>query len=118
MDEFAERLKKLRNEHQLSLDMMVTDMNAKFPEMRLNKSMLSRWESGKNAPSLDNAKIISIYFNVSLDYLIGLTDVRTPSKLLAKKSMDKLVERATEYAGAIEALKERPSPSHGMNEGD
>lgn len=85
MNSFAERLKFLRKEQELSLDMMVDDINAKFPEMQLNKSMLSRWESGKNDPTLGNAMCISMYFNVSLDYLIGLTDTRTPSRLLAKR---------------------------------
>lgn len=89
MNSFAERLRFLRKEQELSLDMMVDDINAKFPDMQLNKSMLSRWESGKNDPTLGNAKNISMYFNVSLDYLIGLTDTRTPSKLLAKRLKNK-----------------------------
>ena len=80
---FDKRLKELRKEHDLTLDMLVDDLNNRFPEMNVNKSMLSRWESGKNDPTLQNAKILSMYFNVSLDYLIGLTDVRTPSRLLA-----------------------------------
>lgn len=85
MNSFAERLKSLRKEQELPLDMMVDDINTKFPEIQLNKSMLSRWESGKNDPTLSNAMYISMYFNVSLDYLIGLTDTRTPSRLLAKR---------------------------------
>lgn len=80
---FRQRIKELRQERELTLDMLVMDLNEKYPEMNVNKSMISRWESGKNDPTLGNAKILSLYFNVSLDYLIGLTDVRTPSKLLA-----------------------------------
>ena len=67
------------------MDMMIADMNTKYPQLKLNKSMLSRWENNTNEPTLENAKYLSMYFNVSLDYLIGLTDVRTPSKLLAIK---------------------------------
>ena len=80
---FRERIKELRQERELTLDMLVADLNDKYPDMNVNKSMISRWESGKNDPTLGNAKILSQYFNVSLDYLIGLTDVRTPSRLLA-----------------------------------
>lgn len=85
MMSFAERLRFLRRERELSLDMLVNDMRDRFPDIQINKSMVSRWESGKNDPTLQHAKYISMYFNVSLDYLIGLTDTRTPSRLLAYK---------------------------------
>lgn len=74
------RLKQLRSERDLTLDMLVADMNQRFPDLNINKSMLSRWENGKNDPSLEYAKHIAVYFDVSLDYLIGLTDARTPSR--------------------------------------
>lgn len=81
----GDKIKALRLEHDLTMDMLVTDMKLKFPNISIDKSLISRWESGVNDPSLENAKYLSMYFNVSLDYLIGLTDVRTPSRLLAKK---------------------------------
>lgn len=78
------KIKELRLEHDMTMDMLANDLNAKFnPQKPLNKSMISRWESEQNEPTLENAKQLSIYFNVSLDYLIGLTDTRTPSRLLA-----------------------------------
>ena len=66
--------------------------------------MISRWESGENSPSLENAKSLSIYFNVSLDYLIGLTDVRTPSRLLAYAR--KLQEKTISVSEAEELIEE------------
>lgn len=81
----GDKIKALRLEHDLTMDMLVTDMKLKFPNISIDKSLISRWESGVNDPTLENAKYLSMYFNVSLDYLIGLTDVRTPSRLLAKK---------------------------------
>ena len=81
----GEKIKLLRTEKQLTIDMMVADMNEKYPTLAINKSMLSRWENGQNTPSLENAKYLCMYFDVSLDFLIGLTDVRTPSRLLTKK---------------------------------
>jgi transcriptional regulator with XRE-family HTH domain len=74
------RLKELRNEKDLTLDMLVADLNLRYPDLKFNKSMLSRWENGINDPSLEYAKHISMYFDVSLDYLIGLTDSKTPSR--------------------------------------
>ena len=78
------RIKELRIERDLTMDMLVADMNQKYDlERPINKSMVSRWENGDNEPSLENAKYISMYFDVSLDYLIGNSDIRTPSRLLA-----------------------------------
>ena len=68
--------------------MLVADMNYKYPETNINKSMLSRWENGINDPSLEYAKNIAAYFDVSLDYLIGLTDVRTPARFRSKKEKE------------------------------
>ena len=76
------RIYQLRIEKGLSMDMIVADMNQKY-DLQLNKSMISRWEKEITNPSLESAKYLCDYFDVSLDYLIGLTDVRTPSRLLA-----------------------------------
>lgn len=82
----GEKIKELRLEHDLTMDMLIADINSRFElEKPMNKSMLSRWESGINDPSLENTKYLSIYFNVSVDWLIGLTDTRTPSRLLSIK---------------------------------
>ena len=92
MGELGERLKKLRNERGLTLDMVVYDINNKF-EIEINKGNLSRWENGKNDPSLRLAAYLCKYYNVSLDYLMGFTECKTPTDLLAKtraaKSPDK-----------------------------
>lgn len=73
---------KLRKESQLTMDMLVEDINYKYG-VQVNKSMISRWERNENDPSLEMAIILAKYYNVSLDYLIGLTDVKTPARLLA-----------------------------------
>lgn len=78
------RIKELRQERDLTMEMLVADMNAKYElDKPINKSMVSRWENGDNDPSLENAKYLSMYFDVSLDYLIGNSNIRTPSRLLA-----------------------------------
>jgi transcriptional regulator with XRE-family HTH domain len=82
------RIKDLREEHELTMDMLVQDINSRYElENPLNKGMVSRWERDINNPSLDSARCLCDYFNVSLDYLIGNTDVRTPVRLMtyAKK---------------------------------
>lgn len=73
----GDKLKQLRNERDMSMDNLVADLNRLY-ELNLTKSMISRWESNKNDPSLTYATAIVKYFNVSLDWLMGLTDKRTP----------------------------------------
>lgn len=85
MNDFGLRLKQLRDERDLTMDMLVSDLKNQFPNIKVEKSMVSRWEKGINSPTWENVKYLSMYFNVSLDYLAGLTDVRTPSRLLAQK---------------------------------
>ena len=78
------RIKELRTEKDMTMDMLIKDIKDRYaPDKPIRKAMLSRWENGINEPSLENAKYLSMYFDVSLDYLIGLSDVRTPSRLLA-----------------------------------
>ena len=92
MKEFAERLKELREERGLTMDLLVYDLNHQY-QIEIHKSNISRWEKGTVDPSLQYAKFIADYFGVSLDYMIGNTDVRIPVRLLA-------------YAQALKKMKE------------
>lgn len=85
------RLKQLRLEQQLTMEMMVEDFNMKFGE-NLNTSQISRWENGKTDPGLSTGRQLAMYYNVSLDYLIGLTDTKTPARLLALATRQKAPE--------------------------
>ena len=82
MKEFGEKLKELREERGLTMDLLVYDLNNQF-NVEISKSNISRWENGTVDPSLKFAKNIADYFGVSLDYMIGNTDVRLPARLLA-----------------------------------
>lgn len=76
------KIKKLREEKGLSMDLLAYDISIRC-HTKIDKSMISRWESGENEPSLERAKALSEYFDVSVDYLLSLTDDRTPARLLA-----------------------------------
>lgn len=111
MKSLGDKIKDLRTERDLTMDMLVADMKARFEGIKMDKSMLSRWERGENDPSLENAKYLSIYFNVSLDYLIGLTDIRTPSRLLAyaKRIQDARAEKPLSIAYGEDLIEEMKS---------
>ena len=87
-EEFGKRLRNLREQRELTIDMVVYDMNYEFL-IELNKGNLSRWENGKNLPSLIYAAYLAKYYGVSVDYLIGNTDVKTPVNLLTKARQNK-----------------------------
>ncbi len=86
----GERLKELRKERQLTMEMVVTDMNQKFA-IDITRGNLSRWENNVNLPTLRMAAYLCKYYGISLDYLMGFTDSRVPADLLAqiKKKKDK-----------------------------
>lgn len=64
-------LKGLREQKQVSMDKMCEDLNTSY-NVALAKSTVSKWENGKAEPSLAYARILTKYFNVTLDYLLGL----------------------------------------------
>ena len=84
VDGLGNKLKELRTERDLTLDMVVYDMKHKF-NIEITKGHLSRWENGKNNPSLRLAKYLCLYYNVSLDYLLGLTKTKAPVRVLTKE---------------------------------
>lgn len=72
------RLKEVRLDRDLSLDMVVKDLNTQY-NIEISKGTLSKWENDKNTPSLDERlKALIMYYQISLDYIIGLTDKKTP----------------------------------------
>ena len=75
---YGDRLKELRkpnNGDSLSMDELC-DIFKKRYGLNINKSMISRWETGLSVP--DNKHIVAYakYFDVDINYLIGLTNVK------------------------------------------
>lgn len=67
----GERLKKLRKDKKIKQEELAEILSVK-------KSTISLYESDKNDPS-DVIKVkIAYYFNVSLDYLLGVIDEQVP----------------------------------------
>lgn len=47
----------------------------------LSSSIIRKWKNN-TSPSIDKVKVIAEYFNVSTDYLVGLSDISTPAEAL------------------------------------
>lgn len=72
MKVFGERLKDLRVKRNLTQD----EFGLIF-EPPLAQSTIGTYERGVRQPSLENLVVISKYFNVTTDYLLGITDEYT-----------------------------------------
>lgn len=66
---FGKRLKKLRQENSLTQAQLSSFFN-------LAESTISLYESGKRSPDYQLLKRFAAHFNVSIDYLLGITDDR------------------------------------------
>ena len=64
---FAERLKDLRTEKGLSLVEL-------SKEIKIGIASISRWENNKADVSGEQLVVISKFFKVTTDYLLGLED--------------------------------------------
>ncbi|MCH5164392.1 MAG: helix-turn-helix transcriptional regulator [Clostridiales bacterium] len=67
MDKFAERLKELRQEKGLSIQGL-------SKEVKISSSSLCRWENSQADVKGSQLVILAKYFNVTIDYLMGLED--------------------------------------------
>ena len=68
----AERLKELRNIKNISQSTLAKEID-------VDTSSISYWESGKYEPKAKYIYKIALYFKVSSDYLLGLSDNITNS---------------------------------------
>lgn len=65
---FPERLKELRESHDLSMDKLVDLYNEKYCA-KMNKSTLSRYENGLQDPIYTQVVNLANFFGVSVDYI-------------------------------------------------
>ena len=69
--EFKERLKSLRKERKLTQSALGSILNYGY-------TAISNYESGRNEPSITDLKKIAEFFDVSMDYLLCVNDIRNP----------------------------------------
>ena len=63
----GERLKELRAEKGIGQNKLAKDLS-------LSNASISKWETGKQEPSASALLKLAQYFNVSVDYILGLSD--------------------------------------------
>lgn len=101
-------LKDLREEKGISMDNMVNDIKRIY-DISIAKSTISKWENNKAEPTMENARVLCNYFEVTLDYLMGLSkDKNSEYKVNYKeKFQHKLLEKFEQLneIGKKEAIK-------------
>ncbi|WP_165973946.1 helix-turn-helix domain-containing protein [Marinitoga lauensis] len=76
-------MKQLREEKGISQRQLARDLN-------FSSAAVSLYESGQREPTLTALEKLAKYFNVSLDYLIGLTDKDNELPDFVKERLSKL----------------------------
>lgn len=90
--EFHNQLKELRegiklNQRELS------------DRLGVEPSKYNKWESGKNSPSFETLVALARYFNVTTDYLLGITDTDIkPIKKVVKNDSGEFFRKFFELA--------------------
>lgn len=77
MEIFAKRLKELRQEKKIG-------QTALSNLLDMCNASISYYETDKQDPTVTNLIKLATYFDVSTDYLLGLTDEKTPSKPISE----------------------------------
>lgn len=66
-NKFSTRLKELRESKGISQKQLAI-------ELGYTQVCISRWESGNRQPELDDVISVAMFFKVTTDYLLGLSD--------------------------------------------
>ncbi|MFD1125848.1 helix-turn-helix domain-containing protein [Lentilactobacillus raoultii] len=77
---FPERLRALRRGKHLTLSQLAQLLNTQFPtdkEHRNTPQQIGNWERGVRTPSYVEVQKLASFFNVTMDYLTGLTENTT-----------------------------------------
>lgn len=113
----SNRLKSLRLEKELTQKDLAN-------YLAITASAYGYYEQGKRFPDLDSLKLLSELFNVSIDYLVGVTNIRESAETIIKNqninSTIKVVSKERELPPAAKAehevLMNYLSFKYGLNE--
>ncbi|HDK7162140.1 TPA: helix-turn-helix transcriptional regulator [Clostridium botulinum] len=72
---FGKRFKMLRSEKGLKQQELIDDFNKKY-HYGFTKSAVSQYENDKRIPEIEALNAFANYFNVSVDFLLGRSDIK------------------------------------------
>ncbi|EGW40690.1 S24 family peptidase [Desulfosporosinus sp. OT] len=75
LEQFGDRLFRLRKENDLTIDEFTQEMNKRFPDSKLSKPMVSRYENNIHKPQrFSLVQEIAEFYGVTTDFLMCRTD--------------------------------------------
>lgn len=63
----------------------------------ISNGTIGKWD--KQSPSQKTASKVANYFNVSVDYILGLTDISAPNTENTVDDLDKMLDNAMSFDG-------------------
>lgn len=87
MQDFGKRLKELRQNRKMTQEEL-----GQIFEPPLKQSTIGTYEAGMREMKYSNLITVSKYFNVSIDWLLGLTDEATPLDTFKEENPKELRE--------------------------
>lgn len=89
MDTLGARLKKLREQNGFTLEYVASKVGT-------TKVSISRYEKNEREPKGEMLNLLANFFNVTVDYLLGRTDIPTPdtNSLTLNKKDERDIEKA------------------------
>ncbi|HJA48087.1 MAG TPA: helix-turn-helix domain-containing protein [Candidatus Agathobaculum intestinipullorum] len=91
------RIKKLRSEAGL----LQADLAKK---LKIRQNTVSNWETGRHEPDQDALREMSKIFGVSIDYILGNTDIKSP---LTSEDISGLTEKQIKILEMMDKLPEQ-----------
>jgi len=80
------RLRQLRKQEKLTMEELADELNKMFPnEDKSNtfgKGTISKWENNRVDPAVSSIAKVAKFFDVTLDYLLGLEDTNTKQSVI------------------------------------
>lgn len=83
------RIKELCAENNITLNKLES-------EIGMSTSSISKWKS-KFTPTIDKISKVAKYFNVSIDYIVGTSDIRSTAETLVNDPDYISLQRAREH---------------------
>lgn len=103
---FNDRLRELRKEHNL----LQKDIAEKIG---VSRDSITKYESGDREPTLDNIIKMAEIFDVSIDYLIGVSDIKVktePEYLVFIEKIKETEYRVSDLIKLFDMIKNLPKP--------
>lgn len=91
------RLKDLREDNDLTQSQLAQIIMQ-------SKSTISKYENGQIEPNIQTIIALAKYFNVTTDYLLGISDIKNPY-ICPMPGIDKAIEQAEELCSTLQSLK-------------